>query len=223
MIVGVKAKKYNNGMNKAIKDIKSRLSIIVAGLVILFIIFSIISYISEIISLNEKDAIVVSKISLNSLVIGVCTGVFMCLFVIFWYNTKIIKQKQRDFVKSYARIFRADMDRSKKLFRNKRFELMKISSITIMQNWLECFGYISAELSVQEIQELVNYYSKIEKLKDYEMRINSHLERMQCYTLKTYPYMKEYKELVAIFTFEINNLFKVKIEKLDLKLNYLCK
>lgn len=134
-----------------------------------------------------------------------------------------MQDRNRETAKNYARIFKADIERSYRLFRNKRFELIKITDITIVKNWLQGFGYISTELNKEEIQQFINYYSRINKLMEYEERINDHLEGMQYTTLKNYPYMKEYRNLVAIFSFEINNLFKVDISKIKEKLSMLCR
>jgi uncharacterized integral membrane protein len=213
----------NIRLEKTYNLIKNKFSIIIFCLLIMFIAFSLILYNKQIVNLNSKDVSTLGTLYMNSIIIGIFVGMFTSLFVIFWYEQKIRQYKHDDSIKSYARIFRADIERSKKLFKNKRFELVKISNVTIMKNWLQCFGYISSELSIEEIHELVDYYARIDKLIDYENRINGHLEKMQCFTLKTYPYMKEYKELIAMFSFEINNLFKVKIEKLALKLNHLSK
>lgn len=213
----------NIRLEKTYNLIKNKFSIIIFCLLIIFIAFSLILYNKQIVNLNSKDVSTLGTLYMNSIIIGIFVGMFASLFVIFWYEQKIRQYKHDDSIKSYARIFRADIERSKKLFKNKRFELVKISNVTIMKNWLQCFGYISSELSIEEIHELVDYYARIDKLVDYENRINGHLEKMQCFTLKTYPYMKEYKELIAMFSFEINNLFKVKIEKLALKLNHLSK
>jgi biopolymer transport protein ExbD len=213
----------NIKLEKVFNIIKNKFISIIFCILIIFIVLSLILYNNQLVNLNSQEASTVSKLFLNTIIIGIFVGVFISLFVIFWYEQKVKQYKHNDTIKSYARIFKADIERSKKLFKNKRFELVKISNITIMKNWLQCFGYISSELSTEEIHELVDYYSRIDKLIDYENRINQHLERMQCSTLKTYPYMKEYKELIAMFTFEINNLFKVKISNLDLKLNCLCK
>ncbi|SMC25713.1 hypothetical protein SAMN02745134_02546 [Clostridium acidisoli DSM 12555] len=213
----------NIRLEKTYNLIKNKFSIIIFCLLIMFIAFSLILYNKQIVNLNSKDVSTLGTLYMNSIIIGIFVGMFTSLFVIFWYEQKIRQYKHDDSIKSYARIFRADIERSKKLFKNKRFELVKISNVTIMKNWLQCFGYISSELSIEEIHELVDYYARIDKLIDYENRINGHLEKMQCFTLKTYPYMKEYKELIAMFSFEINNLFKVKIGKLALKLNHLSK
>lgn len=163
-----------------------------------------------------------NKLNINILILGILLGYFLALFSINLYQEKSRKKKNKDIAKNYARIFKADLERSSRLFKNKRFFLMKISRITIMKNWLEAFGNLSSELSNEEIKELVNYYSQIDKLKEYEKKINQHLEAMQCSVLKDYPHMREYKELIADFTFELNNLFKVDIALLGEKLDVIC-
>ncbi len=227
MFTGVNADKnsVDEGihLDKLLNFIRGKSYIIIIFLLILLIILNVILYNNQLVDVNYKDVSVVNKVSLNSIIIGILVGMFSSLFIIVWYEQKIKEYKHNDSVKSYARIFRADIERSRRLFKNKRFELVKISNVTIMKNWLQCFGYISSKLSNEEIQEFVNYYSRIEKLVEYESRINQHLERMQGSKLNEYPYMQEYKELIAMFTYETNNLFKVQVSNLSTKLNYLCK
>lgn len=227
MFTGVNIDKNHTkkGINveKLLNFIRAKSRIITFFVLILFIVLNVILYNNQLIDVNSKDVSVVNKLCLNTTIIGVLVGMLSSLFIIVWYEQKIKEYKHNDSVKSYARIFRADIERSTRLFKNKRFELVKISNVTIMRNWLQCFGYISSKLSKEEIQELVNYYSRIEKLIEYENRINQHLERMQGSKLNDYPYMHEYKELIAMFTYETNNLFKVELSNLVTKLNYLCK
>jgi len=227
MFTGVNADKnsVDEGLNrkKLLNFIRGKSCIIIFFLLILLIILNMLFYNNQLVDVNLKDVSVVNKLSISSIILGVLVGMLSSLFIIVWYEQKIKEYKHNDSVKSYARIFRADIERSRRLFKNKRFELVKINSITIMKNWIQCFGYISSKLSIEEIQELVNYYSRIEKLVEYETRINQHLERMQGSKLNEYPYMEEYKELIAMFTYEINNLFKVEVQNLATKLNYLCK
>lgn len=210
-------------LNKLLNFIRGKSYIIIFFSLIMLIVLNVILYNNQLAGVSYKDVSVVNKLCLNTIIIGVLVGMFSSLFIIVWYEQKIKEFKHNDSVKSYARIFRADIERSRRLFKNKRFELVKISNVTIMKNWLQCFGYISSKLSKEEIQELVNYYSRIEKLIEYENRINQHLERMQSSKLNEYPYMQEYKELIAMFTYETNSLFKVEVSNLSTKLNYLCK
>lgn len=214
--------KKSASIEKGSKYIRKRAFYIIVLFLALLILFNVYIYSVDLKNVNNVNIVVLNKLCLNSIIIGILLGTLISLFSILWYEQKIKEYKYNDYVKSYARIFKADIERSRRLFKNKRFEFMKINNVTIMRNWLQSFGYISKELDYDQIQELVNYYSKIDKLIDYEKKINEHLERMQCVNLKDYPYMREYKELIAGFTFEIGNLFKVKTQNLMKKLEYLC-
>lgn len=125
-------------------------------------------------------------------------------------------------IKNYSRIIKADIERTSRLFRNKRFNFIKISSVTILKNWIDAFSRISSKLTKDELQELFDYYCQIDKLLDYEIRINKHLEVMQCCALKDYPYMKEYNQLIKCFSIEVNALFKIDITLLKMRLKLLC-
>lgn len=155
-------------------------------------------------------------------VIGISIGCFLTVWAKMWYDKKISDMKSREGIRNYSRLIKADMERTSRLFRNKRFTLVKISSITVMKNWIEAFAKISSQLTKVEMQQLFNYYSQIDKLSQYEERINKHLEIMQCGALKDYPYMKEYKDLIKCFTIEIGILFKVDADLIKEKLVKLC-
>ena len=202
-----------------------RKNIFFSVVILLCVAISVILLIYNILlnNVDSKNMFIVNKLSFISIIMGIFIGFFLALFGEIWYRKKILQDGNRETAKNYARIFKADIERSYRLFKNKRFELIKISSITIVRNWLEGFGYISIELDKEEIQQFINYYSRINKLIEYEERINEHLEGMQYTSLKDYPYMKEYKDLIAMFSFEINNLFKVDISKIREKLNIICK
>lgn len=154
--------------------------------------------------------------------IGMSIGCFFTVWTKMWYDKKISDIKSRESIRNYSRLIKADMERTSRLFKNKRFILVKISSITVMKNWIEAFAKISSELTKSEMQQFFNYYSQIDKLSQYEDRINKHLEIMQCGTLKDYPYMKEYKDLIKCFTIEIELLFKVDANLVKQKLIKLC-
>lgn len=155
-------------------------------------------------------------------IIGMLIGCFLTVWAKIWYDEKLSDIKSRESIRNYSRLIKADMERTSRLFKNKRFTLVKISSITIMKNWIEAFAKISSQLTKGEMQQLFNYYSQIDKLAQYEDRINKHLEIMQCGALKDYPYMKEYKELIKCFTIEIGILFKVDSDLVRKKLVKLC-
>lgn len=155
-------------------------------------------------------------------IIGMSMGCFLTVWARMSYAKKISDIKSRESVRNYSRLIKADMERTNRLFKNKRFTLVKISSITVMKNWIEAFAKISSKLTRLEMQQFFNYYSQIDKLSEYETRINKHLEIMQCGALKDYPYMKEYKELIKCFTIEIDILFKVDSELIREKLVKLC-
>lgn len=215
--------KRNFYMGKVLNYMRKNIFFIVIILLCVFIVFNLVIYNAGLNNVNSRDVFIVNKLSFISIIMGILIGFFLALFGEVWYRKKILQDRNKEAAKNYARIFKADIERSYRLFKNKRFELIKISSITIVKNWLEGFGYISIELDKEEIQQFINYYSKINKLIEYEERINEHLEGMQYTTLKDYPYMKEYKDLIAMFSFEINNLFKVDISKIREKLSILCK
>jgi|GEM_PF-1872769 len=155
-------------------------------------------------------------------IIGVSMGCFLTVWTKMWYDKKVSDIKSRESIRNYSRLIKADMERTSRLFKNKRFTLVKISSITVMKNWIEAFAKISSQLTKVEMQQLFNYYSQIDKLSQYEERINKHLEIMQCGALKDYPYMKEYKDLIKCFTIEIGILFKVDADLIKEKLVKLC-
>lgn len=220
--IGKNNLKQNFYIKKICNSIKKNLfSVIIVSLVLFIVIMSII-YNNELENVDSRNMFVVNRLSFMSIIIGILIGFFLAVFGEIWYRKRIFQNANRETIKNYARIFKADIERSSRLFKNKRFELIRISNITIVKNWLEAFGYISAEFSKEELEQFINYYSRINKLIEYERRINEHLEGMQSTTLKDYPYMKEYKDLIAVFSFEINNLFKVDITKLKEKLNLIC-
>lgn len=215
--------KRNYYMTKVLNYMRKNVFFIVIILLSAFIVFNLAIYNTGLNNVNSRDLFIINKLSFISIITGILIGFFLALFGEIWYRKKISQDRNKEAAKNYARIFKADIERSYRLFKNKRFELIKISSVTIVKNWLEGFGYISIELDKDEIQQFINYYSRINKLIEYEERINEHLEGMQYTTLKDYPYMKEYKNLIAMFSFEINNLFKVDIYKIREKLNIICK
>lgn len=155
-------------------------------------------------------------------IIGIAMGCFLTVWTKMWYDKKISDIKSRESIRNYSRLIKADMERTSRLFKNKRFMLVKISSITVMKNWIEAFAKISSQLTKVEMQQVFNYYSQVDKLSQYEDRINKHLEIMQCGALKDYPYMKEYKELIECFTIETGILFKVDVNLIKEKLVRLC-
>ncbi|MDF2504810.1 hypothetical protein [Clostridium sp.] len=227
MLIEVNVNKDNLKKKLYLKKVldygKKNIFLVVIILLCILIVFNLVIYNRGLNNVNSKDMFIVNRLSFNSIIIGILMGFFLALFGEVWYRKKIVNDKNRETVKNYARIFKADIERSIRLFKNKRFELIKISNVTIVKNWLQGFGYISIEFNKEEIQEFINYYSRINKLMEYEERINQHLEGMQYANLKDYPYMKEYKDLIAMFSFEINNLFKVDISKVRERLNILCK
>lgn len=155
-------------------------------------------------------------------IIGIAMGCFLTVWTKMWYDKRISDIKSRESIRNYSRLIKADMERTSRLFKNKRFMLVKISSITVMKNWIEAFAKVSSQLTKVEMQQVFNYYSQVDKLSQYEDRINKHLEIMQCGALKDYPYMKEYKELIECFTIEIGILFKVDVNLIKEKLVKLC-
>lgn len=208
---------------KFLNSVKANLFYLCIIFLSIFMAVNVKFYNSQLENIKPAADSIFNKLSINILILGILLGYFLALFSINLYQEKSRKKNNKAIAKNYARIFKADLERSSRLFKNKRFFLMKISRITIMKNWLEAFGYISGELTNEEIKELVNYYSQIDKLNEYEKKINQHLEAMQCTVLKDYPHMREYKELIAAFTFELNNLFKVDISLLGKKLELLCR
>lgn len=210
-------------IRKILNYLKKNIFLILIILLCIFLVSNLLMYDTGTNNVNSKNSFNVTKVYIISIITGILIGFFLALFVEVWYKKRILQDRNRETAKNYARIFKADIERSYRLFRNKRFELIKITDITIVKNWLQGFGYISTELNKEEIQQFINYYSRINKLMEYEERINDHLEGMQYTTLKNYPYMKEYRNLVAIFSFEINNLFKVDISKIKEKLSMLCR
>ncbi|MFT8313843.1 MAG: hypothetical protein ABF633_06245 [Clostridium sp.] len=210
-------------IRKILNYLKKNIFLIGIILLCIFLVSNLLMYDTGTNNVNSRNSFNVTKVYIISIITGILIGFFLALFVEVWYRKRILQDRNRETAKNYARIFKADIERSYRLFRNKRFELIKITDITIVKNWLQGFGYISTELNKEEIQQFINYYSRINKLMEYEERINEHLEGMQYTTLKNYPYMKEYRNLVAIFSFEINNLFKVDISKIKEKLSMLCR
>lgn len=171
---------------------------------------------------NLNKTYISIKLIFYCTIIGMSIGCFLTVWARMWYNEKISDIKSRESIRNYSRLIKADMERTSRLFKNKRFTLVKISSITVMKNWIEAFAKISSKLTKVEMQQLFNYYSQIDKLCEYEARINKHLEIMQCGALKDYPYMKEYKNLIKCFTIETGILFKVDAELIKDKLVELC-
>lgn len=227
MVAELKVKKHSEGRSskkqknyRIYRFLEKNIFIIVwLMILIVLLIGSIFPYI------YYKD---LSKtyISINSIfyctIIGMSLGCFLTVWAKMWYDKKISDIKSRESVRNYSRLIKADMERTGRLFKNKRFMLVKISSITVMKNWIEAFAKISSQLTKVEMQQFFNYYSQIDKLSQYEERINKHLEIMQCGALKDYPYMKEYKDLIECFTIETGILFKVDSELIKNKLVKLC-
>lgn len=171
---------------------------------------------------GSRDAVYIVKVSVSFTLIGMLFGCFLSIIGAAWYRKKVTMVQNDEDIKNYSRIIKADMERTSRLFRNKRFNFIKISNITILKNWIDAFSRISSKLTKNELQELFDYYCQMDKLLDYEIRINKHLEVMQCYALKDYPYMKEYNELIKGFSIEVNALFKIDITSLKTKLQLLC-
>lgn len=188
-------------------------------LLIVLLIGSIFPYIYY---KNISKTYISIKLIFYCTIVGISLGCFLTVCSKIWYDRKISDIKSRESIRNYSRLIKADMERTSRLFKNKRFTLMKISSITVMKNWIEAFAKISSQLTKVEMQQFFNYYSQIDKLAQYEERINKHLEIMQCGTLKDYPYMKEYKELIECFTIEIGILFKVDANLIKDKIVKLC-
>ncbi len=213
MIIDIKNNKYNK---KEIKLFANKVYFI-CGIVFISIIgYNLFIYYYLVSSI--KDNSLIMKLNSFDIIIGILIGSFLATFLIKLYEDIKNKSKKVELCKNHAKIFLADIQRFERVFKNKRFDLMKISSVTVMKNWLNSFNYISFELNEEEVMQLVNYYSQIDKLVQYEKRLNYHLEAMQYSALKDYSHMKEYKELVALFSFEVNSLFKQDVSLLIKKL-----
>ncbi|WP_250944651.1 hypothetical protein [Clostridium felsineum] len=192
--------------------------------IVSLIVFSVlvIGIVIFLISDNGSNAKIFGKMGFEFTLLGIIMGLFIAIFGSIWYKNKVRILQDNEHIRSYSRIIKADIERTSRLFKNKRFNFIKISSVTILKNWIEAFSSISSKLTCDELQQLFDYYCQIDKLLDYEVRINKHLEVMQCSALKDYPYMKEYNELIKSFTIEVNILFKMDITSLKTKLKMLC-
>lgn len=217
-VVGKKIK-----IKKSIKTIRENMYIILVFFFAVVVGLNLALYNLLFDEVNLKDSNIINRLNANSIIIGIVIGFLIAILTIKFHENIKSKNKNIEMCKNYAWIFRADLERCERVFKNKRFELIKISSVTIVKNWLQAFSHISSQLDIEEIKQLVNYYSKMDKLVEYEKRINYHLEAMQYSSLKDYPHMKEYKELIAMFTFEMKSLFKVNVSLLVKKLEIMCK
>ncbi|MDP4145239.1 MAG: hypothetical protein Q8936_12285 [Bacillota bacterium] len=202
--------------------LKKNVFIILLVLITVFIVFSWRSIEDQLSNLNPRQIILVEKLSFESTILGALIGSLLAIFGGMWSQSKINHKKSIELSRNYARIIKADIERTERLFKNKRFNLIKLSSVTILKNWFDVFGNISLQLSKDELQQLINYYTQIQKLEDYERKINQHLDAMQCGILKDYPHMKEYNDLISNFGVEVNILFKIDINKLKEKLDKVC-
>lgn len=192
--------------------------------IVILILFVVIVLLLNLATYNfdSKDAVHIVKVSFGFTLMGILFGCFLSIIGSAWYRKKISMIQNYEDIKNYSRIIKADIERTSRLFRNKRFNFIKISSVTILKNWIDAFSRISSKLTKDELQELFDYYCQIDKLLDYEIRINKHLEVMQCCALKDYPYMKEYNQLIKCFSIEVNALFKIDITLLKMRLKLLC-
>lgn len=171
---------------------------------------------------EDKQVDYTIKAVFSCTIIGIMLGCFFTVWARMWYEKRASEIKNRENIKNYSRLIKADMERTSRLFKNKRFMLMKISNVTVLKNWIEAFAEISSKINKEEMQELFNYYAQVDKLVEYEKRINKHLEVMQCGALKDYPYMDDYKELIQCFTIELDILFKIESKLIKQRLLELC-
>ncbi|AAK78878.1 hypothetical protein [Clostridium acetobutylicum] len=226
MVSGV----YTRNVSREVKNPKKRKHIfyryisqnifLIISLVIFVVLVIGITF--SIVANNTGTKKVFGEIGFEFTILGILIGCFMSIFGSIWYKKKIRMIQDNEHIRNYSRIIKADIERTSRLFENKRFTFIKISSVTILKNWIEAFSSISSKLTRDELQQLFDYYCQIDKLLDYEVRINKHLEVMQCSALKDYPYMKEYNELIKSFTIEVNILFKIDTTSLKKKLKLLC-
>ena len=145
-------------IRKILNYLKKNIFLIGIILLCIFLMSNLLMYDTGTNNVNSRNSFNVTKIYIISIITGILIGFFLALFVEVWYRKRILQDRNRETAKNYARIFKADIERSYRLFRNKRFELIKITDITIVKNWLQGFGYISTELNKEEIQQFINYY-----------------------------------------------------------------
>lgn len=214
-------KKMLISKSKIYGHIRSKLIFLIVGFTIFFLILSTRALEVSLYNIQINDIIDIERFRIRGILIGAFIGSFFGIFAYMWFENKIAEKKEDEKVKNYVCMIKADIDRTARLFKNKRFTLLKINRISVINDWLDIVGKVSRKLDGDEIQQLINYYIEIDRLINYEKRINKHLDAMQCSVLKDYPYIKEYNDLLTNFGVEVNTLFRLNIEEVKIKLNKL--
>ena len=205
--------------SKIYKYMKSKLIFVVIATTIVLLFLSFKALEMRLYNIQIKDIISIEQLRVRGILTGAFIGSFLGVFVYMWFENRNREKVEKEKIKNYARILKADMDRTTRLFKNKRFTLLKINRISVLNDWLDMIGKVSLVLTKNEIQQLISYYTEIDRLSNYENEINRHIDTMQCTVLKDYPYIKEYNDLLTTFGVEVNTLFRIDIEDVKVKLD----
>lgn len=157
-------------------------------------------------------------LSMISVVIGIFIGTVITVKIIYWYFNEFCLKENKDMGKDYSKMVIADIERTKKIFKNKNWKLKRIPDVTFIEHWTLILSNLSGFLSMEEIKEYVEYYSSIENIIELQEDINRHIKFMKKVPLLEYKHMKEYTEMYNLFNMELNKLFSVNTDELTLKL-----
>lgn len=191
---------------------KLKTSYIVSGITIIIALIAMYIVVDR---FFQSSTIILSMISV---VIGIFAGTIITIKIIYWYFNEFCLKENKDMGKDYSKMVIADIERTKKVFQNKNWQLKRVPDITFIEHWTLVLSNLSGFLTMEEIKEYVEYYSSVESIIELQEDINRHIKFMKKVPLSEYNHMKEYKEMYNLFNMEINKLFNVNTEKLTLKL-----
>ena len=191
---------------------KLKTSYIVSGITIIIALIAMYIVVDR---FFQSSTIILSMISV---VIGIFAGTIITIKIIYWYFNEFCLKENKNMGKDYSKMVIADIERTKKVFQNKNWQLKRVPDITFIEHWTLVLSNLSGFLTMEEIKEYVEYYSSVESIIELQEDINRHIKFMKKVPLSEYKHMKEYKEMYNLFNMEINKLFNVNTEKLTLKL-----
>ncbi|MHC1682042.1 MAG: hypothetical protein AB6733_03745 [Clostridiaceae bacterium] len=183
------------------------------------ILILLISYIALL--LKGRGNWIYALIFVGNLLAFVFGGLIVTLLIIF-YNNVLVTRSRKEMNRSYSRLINSDIVRIHKTFKDKKFTLMRIGRLSILDDWVMILSNISVELSEKEINSFVSFYKQLDYIDSLIYEFNNHIKELEKVNLKDYPHMKEYNNSATLLTKEFNKLFAIEIDELLCKLNKLA-
>ena len=108
---------------------KLKTSYIVAGIAIIIALIAMYIVVDR---LFQSSTIILSMISI---IIGIFVGTIITIRIIYWYFNEFCLKENKDMGKDYSKMVIADIERTKKVFKIKNWQLKWVPDVTFIEHW----------------------------------------------------------------------------------------